>query len=226
MFHDCGTWSTDQGETGGCDGSLILAQEFNRPENNGLQDISGKLLDIAQKHAVGVADLIVFAASVAVATCPLGPIVRSNDFAHFPTQHRLTKIFFFFILRLPPLSAVQTPRTRLLMANFRIPTKAATIYLRCSKIKASRLPSWQRWSARMPPRNLSIKTPRGAMSGCPRTARRAFGTSTSTPRPRTRRLVCLYFRRTLNWRIIRPLVHSLLPLSAARDDGTRCSRRP
>lgn len=76
VFHDCGTWSIDQGETGGCDGSLILAQEaFTRPENRGLEDISTKLQGIAEKFAVGVADLIVFAASVAVVTCPLGPVV-------------------------------------------------------------------------------------------------------------------------------------------------------
>lgn len=76
MFHDCGTWSIDQGETGGCDGSLILAQEATtRPENRGLEDISAKLQAIAEKWEVGVADLVVFAASVAVVTCPLGPIV-------------------------------------------------------------------------------------------------------------------------------------------------------
>ena len=35
-FHDCGTWNKVQGNTGGCDGSLILAPETDRPENNGL----------------------------------------------------------------------------------------------------------------------------------------------------------------------------------------------
>lgn len=78
MFHDCGTWSTDQGEQGGCDGSLILAGEaFTRGENNGLQDISTKLLGIAKKWQVGVADLIVVASSVAVVTCPLGPQIQT-----------------------------------------------------------------------------------------------------------------------------------------------------
>ena len=76
VFHDCGTWSTDQGNTGGCDGSLILAQEYNRAENNGLQDISAKLQALAQKYKVGVADTIVMASSVAVLTCPKGPTVR------------------------------------------------------------------------------------------------------------------------------------------------------
>jgi len=62
MFHDCGTWNKAQGDTGGCDGSLILAQEFNRDENNGLQGISAKLLALSKQRGVGVADLIVFAA--------------------------------------------------------------------------------------------------------------------------------------------------------------------
>lgn len=83
VFHDCGTWSIDQGETGGCDGSLILAEEFTRPENKGLENISGKLRDIAQKWEVGVGDLIVFASSVAVVTCPLGPVV-SFPFRQYP----------------------------------------------------------------------------------------------------------------------------------------------
>lgn len=78
MFHDCGTWSTDQGNTGGCDGSLILANEaFTRSENNGLQDISTKLLNLARKWNVGVADIIVVAANVAVKTCPLGPKINT-----------------------------------------------------------------------------------------------------------------------------------------------------
>ena len=222
MFHDCGTWSLDQGETGGCDGSLILAQEFNRPENNGLQAISGKLQDIAQKHAVGVADIIVFAASVAVATCPLGPVVRSTD-CHFPLESPTDQD----LSRLLPLSAVQTPPTPLPTASFPKSTKAATIYLRCSKIKASRLSSWPRCWARMPPPNLSIKTPRDrAMLGCRRTARRASGMSIFTPRPRTHRTGCLCFRRTWPWRSTRPWAHSLPALSIARDGGTPFSRAP
>lgn len=60
-FHDCGTWNKAQGSTGGCDGSLILAGETSRPENNGLQDISNKLLTLARKRGVGVADMIQFA---------------------------------------------------------------------------------------------------------------------------------------------------------------------
>jgi hypothetical protein len=74
-FHDCGTWDTTQGSTGGCDGSLILAQEYNRPENNGLQDISAKLLNLRNTKypLASVADFIQFAASVAIVSCPGGP---------------------------------------------------------------------------------------------------------------------------------------------------------
>jgi hypothetical protein len=81
-FHDCGTWDESQGSHGGCDGSLILAQEFNRPENNGLQDISGKLLALQQKWTtpaspISVADVIQVAGSVAIVTCPGGPQVTT-----------------------------------------------------------------------------------------------------------------------------------------------------
>jgi len=60
-FHDCGTWNKAQGNTGGCDGSLILAPETGRPENNGLQDISAKLYARALSFNVRVADIIQFA---------------------------------------------------------------------------------------------------------------------------------------------------------------------
>ncbi|CZT08490.1 hypothetical protein WAI453_007217 [Rhynchosporium graminicola] len=82
-FHDCGTWDNSQGETGGCDGSLITANEaFTRPENNGLQDTSTKLLALQQKYnkpasPVSVADLPQVAASVATLTCPGGPRVST-----------------------------------------------------------------------------------------------------------------------------------------------------
>ena len=87
VFHDCGTWSIDQGETGGCDGSLVLGLEaYTRNENRGLEDISTKLGALAKKYSVGVADILVFAASVAVATCPLGPVVRFGcDDQHPPS---------------------------------------------------------------------------------------------------------------------------------------------
>lgn len=84
-FHDCGAWETALGATGGCDGSLILSvgnNELLRGENNGLQDISAKLLSLKQKWvavdpSVTVADIIQFAASVAIVTCPGGPQIKT-----------------------------------------------------------------------------------------------------------------------------------------------------
>ncbi|RDW64717.1 peroxidase-6 [Coleophoma cylindrospora] len=82
-FHDCGTWDKSQGSTGGCDGSLILADEAGqRAENNGLQDISAKLLKLQKKYvaidsSVTVADMIQVASSVAVVVCPSGPRVTT-----------------------------------------------------------------------------------------------------------------------------------------------------
>ncbi|KAF2403739.1 heme peroxidase [Trichodelitschia bisporula] len=76
-FHDCGTWNKAQGAKGGCDGSLILAQEYNRAENNGLQAISAKLLDLSKTRSVGVADMIAFAGAHAIVTCPSGPQVKT-----------------------------------------------------------------------------------------------------------------------------------------------------
>lgn len=76
-FHDCGTWNKAQGSTGGCDGSLILANETSRPENNGLQDISAKLLKLANQFNVGVADMIQFAGAHAIVTCPGGPRIQT-----------------------------------------------------------------------------------------------------------------------------------------------------
>jgi len=84
-FHDCGAWQISNGLVGGCDGSLILSagnDELLRGENNGLQDISAKLLTLQQKYntastPVSVADLIQFSASIAIVTCPGGPQVKT-----------------------------------------------------------------------------------------------------------------------------------------------------
>lgn len=66
-FHDC--------FSGGCDGSMILAQEYNRAENAGLASFAQKLAPLADQYGVGTADLIQFAGAQAIATCPLGPRV-------------------------------------------------------------------------------------------------------------------------------------------------------
>jgi hypothetical protein len=77
-FHDCGTWAKAQGNTGGCDGSLILSAEENaRSENRGLQAISAQLLAMAKQNNVGVADMIAFAGAHATVSCPLGPTVKT-----------------------------------------------------------------------------------------------------------------------------------------------------
>jgi len=73
-FHDCATWTSSQGNTGGCDGSVILSAEENaRVENKGLQNISSTLYNLAKLRAVGVADMIAFAGAHATLSCPLGP---------------------------------------------------------------------------------------------------------------------------------------------------------
>ncbi|CAG8978393.1 hypothetical protein HYALB_00009979 [Hymenoscyphus albidus] len=74
-FHDCSTYTKSLGKSGGCDGSLILADEVNtRPENKGLQEISAKLVAMKAKYQnASMADLIVMGSSVAIVSCPGGP---------------------------------------------------------------------------------------------------------------------------------------------------------
>ncbi|KAF2855130.1 class II peroxidase [Plenodomus tracheiphilus IPT5] len=66
-FHDC--------FNGGCDGSLVLANECANTENRGLERLCGNLQTIATDNNVGMADLIQFAAAHAIKTCPGGPTV-------------------------------------------------------------------------------------------------------------------------------------------------------
>jgi hypothetical protein len=61
----------------GCDGSLILGDECNRAENAGLSGTCTKLMDWTNKFNVGAADMIQFAAAIAIAECPLGPTVKA-----------------------------------------------------------------------------------------------------------------------------------------------------
>lgn len=87
-FHDAGPYSTKLPFTapagGGADGSLLLnAGEMARGENGGLEDYNkfiGDRLASYRTHfgsTVGAADLIQFASSVAVITCPGGPKVKA-----------------------------------------------------------------------------------------------------------------------------------------------------
>ncbi|KAF2449819.1 class II peroxidase [Karstenula rhodostoma CBS 690.94] len=68
-FHDC--------INNGCDGSLILGSECSRSENAGLPPTCTLLAAKAKQYNVGTADMIQFAAAVAIAVCPLGPRVRA-----------------------------------------------------------------------------------------------------------------------------------------------------
>jgi len=66
--------------TGGADGSLLLSSvEISRDENAGLQQyyafLRGKYNQYKSK--VGAADLVQFAASVAIVSCPGGPKVQT-----------------------------------------------------------------------------------------------------------------------------------------------------
>lgn len=80
-FHDAGTWSSKLAaagqDFGGADGSIVLSpDEAKRPENKGLLSIINDMKQIQRKWGVGMADLIQFAATHAVVTCPLGPRIR------------------------------------------------------------------------------------------------------------------------------------------------------
>lgn len=81
-FHDAATWSKslrDSGQDyGGADGSILMGfGEAARLENNGLQDIIGRLQQVQKQFGVGFADLVQYAAIHAVVMCPLGPRVRA-----------------------------------------------------------------------------------------------------------------------------------------------------
>nr|AUS45858.1 putative generic peroxidase [Coniochaeta hoffmannii] len=79
VFHDCGSWDTTQGLTGGCDGSLVVGVtpnvELDRTENRGLQTIAAKIKDLSTKYGTSVADMVVFAGTICL--CPGGPRVKT-----------------------------------------------------------------------------------------------------------------------------------------------------
>jgi hypothetical protein len=70
VFHDCFPGQ-------GCDGSLALPEELARHDNQPMAATVTKLKALADEHDVGVADMIAFAGSHAVVTCPQGPIVKT-----------------------------------------------------------------------------------------------------------------------------------------------------
>jgi catalase (peroxidase I) len=78
-FHDAASWNRNATH-GGADGSLILAPETSRTENNGLQTIVAYIQTVYDKYksyGIGMADLIQVSANVATVVCPLGPRVRT-----------------------------------------------------------------------------------------------------------------------------------------------------
>lgn len=78
-FHDAGSWSKSA-SGGGADGSIILAGEWRRNENRGLESIARQMqlwYDKWHPQGAGMADLIQMASNVAAVSCPLGPRVRS-----------------------------------------------------------------------------------------------------------------------------------------------------
>ncbi|KAE9975859.1 hypothetical protein BLS_002365 [Venturia inaequalis] len=71
VFHDCFP-------QGGCDGSLALfTEEVTRTENAPMQPTMNKLKALAGKYKVSVADMLMFAGSHAVISCPGGPVTKT-----------------------------------------------------------------------------------------------------------------------------------------------------
>ncbi|QDS75635.1 hypothetical protein FKW77_006863 [Venturia effusa] len=71
VFHDCFP-------EGGCDGSLALfADELARPENSPMTATMNSLKALAVQYKVGVADMLMFAGSHAVVSCPGGPTTKT-----------------------------------------------------------------------------------------------------------------------------------------------------
>ncbi|KAF2877299.1 heme peroxidase [Massariosphaeria phaeospora] len=78
-FHDAGVW-TNTSTTGGADGSILLTNEIDRAENDGLEAIGAQMktwYNKFNKYGVSMADLIQFGANVATVVCPLGPRIRT-----------------------------------------------------------------------------------------------------------------------------------------------------
>ena len=78
-FHDAAVW-TNTSSSGGADGSILLTNEIDRVENDGLEaiaDATKAWYNKYNKYGVSMADLIQFGANVATVVCPLGPRVRT-----------------------------------------------------------------------------------------------------------------------------------------------------
>ncbi len=78
-FHDAGVWSKAT-SYGGADGSILLTDEINRPENAGMSEIAAQHKQWYNKYhqyGLSMADIIQMGATVATVVCPLGPRIRS-----------------------------------------------------------------------------------------------------------------------------------------------------
>jgi hypothetical protein len=78
-FHDAGVWSNTS-SYGGADGSILLTNEIDRAENDGLEIIAEQTkawYNKYSKYGISMADLIQFGANVATVVCPLGPRIRT-----------------------------------------------------------------------------------------------------------------------------------------------------
>jgi len=70
VFHDCFP-------DGGCDGSLATAEELARTDNVPMAPTVLALKALAETNQVGVADMLMFAGSHAVVSCPGGPTTKT-----------------------------------------------------------------------------------------------------------------------------------------------------
>ncbi|KAI0201660.1 peroxidase [Astrocystis sublimbata] len=78
-FHDAAAWDV-KSPYGGADGSILLSDEFSRPENRGLEEIFGLTRTYYSKYhpyGAGMADIIQLGAIVGTVSCPGGPRIRA-----------------------------------------------------------------------------------------------------------------------------------------------------
>ncbi|KAI1120256.1 peroxidase [Nemania abortiva] len=78
-FHDAGAWDV-YSEYGGADGSILLTNELDRSENDGLSDIGARTrayYNTYHPYGAGMADIIQLGAIVGTVACPGSPRIRA-----------------------------------------------------------------------------------------------------------------------------------------------------
>ncbi|KAI0465850.1 peroxidase [Xylaria cf. heliscus] len=78
-FHDAAAWDVNSAY-GGADGSLLLTDELDRTENNGLKEIGAltkTYYSTYHPYGAGMADIIQLGAIVGTVACPGGPRIRA-----------------------------------------------------------------------------------------------------------------------------------------------------